>query len=153
MRKALVALLAAGMLAITAWVPAMAHTAGTGEETTDDQGNTTYSNQVDCGDTNQLPAGPVVVNGEQNEAGTGGEIAVCQETADLPVQGRVIAAGDAQSGGYVAADGDADNQPEQATGWARVDVSGDGVTVRCGDPAGNLAADHPTEVDGQEDCG
>jgi hypothetical protein len=151
MRKAVVAFFAAGMLALTALVPAMAHTAGTSEETTDEQGNTTYTNQVDCGDTNQLPAGPVVVNGQQN--GAGGELAVCQETADLPVQGRVMAAGDATSGGYVAADGDADNAPEQATGWARVDVSTAGVTVRCGDDAGNLAADHPSEVDGQEDCG
>jgi hypothetical protein len=153
MRKALGAFLGAGVLVLTASAPAWADTAGTGEETTDSQGNTTYTNQVECGDTNLLPAGPVVVNGAQNAAGTGGELAVCQETADLPVQGRILAAGDAQSGGFVAVDGDADNQPEQATGWLRVDVSGAGPTVRCGDAAGNLAADHPTEVDGQEDCG
>ena len=112
----------------------------------DEFGNCTtqWDNQVTCGTNND-------VGGTDVYAAENG-VEVCSDSADLPIQGRIIATTD--DGGYVAADGDGDN-PEEAQGWARLDGSG----ARCGDiatdddtPAGNADATHPTTEDTQEDC-
>ena len=97
-----------------------------------------WDNQVSCG------AG-TDVGGATVYAGPNG-VEVCNDDADLPIQGRAIATSD--DGGYIAADGDADNATE-AQGWVRVDQSG----VRCGDPAGSLDATHPGAGDTSEHCG
>lgn len=97
-----------------------------------------YDNQVACGSGTD-------VAGVSVYAGPNG-VEACNDDADLPAQGRIIATTD--DGGYVAADGDADN-PTEAQGWIRVDQSG----VRCGDTAGNLDSTHPGPEDGQDDCG
>lgn len=97
-----------------------------------------WDNQVTCGAGTQAGGATVY-------AGPNG-VEVCNDDADLPIQGRAIATTD--DGGYIAADGDADNAPE-AQGWIRVDQNG----VRCGDPTGNLDSTHPGTADGQDDCG
>jgi hypothetical protein len=98
-----------------------------------------WDNQVTCGAGTSTPVG--VVYAGQNGA------EVCNDgRGAVPVQGRIIVTSD--QGGYVAADGDADNAPE-AQGWIRVDGNG----VRCGDEAGRRDATHPTSADTMEDCG
>ena len=58
---------------------------------------------------------------------TSGQVVVCNQGGPIPVQGRVMCAGftspidGSSQGGYIAADGDADNYPK-ARGWARVDI-------------------------------
>ncbi|MEY2565763.1 MAG: hypothetical protein QOE35_292 [Actinomycetota bacterium] len=162
MRKALLALLGAGMLLTVGVGTAFADVAGTSEPREPVPGSTTNppetrgSNDVNCGgpDNNLVPGAPVTIAGEQT--GTGGALVVCQDSADLPIQGRVILAGSAeQGGGYIAADGDKDNAQynDKAAGFARVDISGSGVTVTCGNPAGDLNAETPGPGDGQDQCG
>ena len=86
--------------------------------------------------------------------GTAGGVGVCNDGTTAPVQGRVVVEGDAASQkGTIYADGDKDNSNEQAQGFARLDVSGSGPTMRCGDGAGNKDASHPGSTDGQDDCG
>lgn len=99
---------------------------------------TQWDNQVTCGTGTDVAGANVY-------AGSNG-IEVCNDNADLPMQGRVIVTSD--DGGYIAADGDADNAPE-AQGWLRIDQGG----IRCGDPTGNLDSTHPGAGDTQDDCG
>ncbi|MEY2478633.1 MAG: hypothetical protein QOG87_3948 [Actinomycetota bacterium] len=151
-RYAIVAVMAAVMMLFGAG-SALAGVAGTSEPRTAPDpvtGETEPTNQVSCG-TGTAQAGPVVV-ATAGDPATGGAIVVCNESADLPIQGRVIGSG-GTSGGWVAADGDADNtQNEKAQGWARADVNGDGVQVRCGDPNGDLDSENPGATDTQEQC-
>jgi len=99
-----------------------------------------WDNQVQCGSGTATPAGMIY-------AGSNG-VEVCSDGSSvLPLQGRIIAT--TEQGGYVAADGDASNEPAQAKGWVRVDGNG----VRCGDDNGRRDATHPTSADGSEDCG
>ena len=81
-------------------------------------------NQVSCGSG---VASVGVVSVEQENNGVTG----CTNGA-LPIQGRVMVSGD----GWAAIDGDADNNPAQLKGWARVDSSG----VTCGPDAGGDAS-------------
>jgi hypothetical protein len=150
LRKALLGLLGVGMLVTAGAGPAFAAVAGTSEGTDPVTGAGT--NQVDCGgpSNNLVPGAPVTIAGEQT--GTGGALVVCNDSASLPIQGRVILTGDT-SGGYIAADGDADNtQDPKAAGFVRADI-GANPGVRCGDPAGNLNAENPGPTDDSSQCG
>lgn len=91
------------------------------------------NNQVDCGSADDA----IVDTGQGitvKAAGgaDGGAAVVCNEGDAAPVQGRVIAAGDT-SGGWVAADGDQDND-QQAQGYARANI-GASPGTHCGDTA------------------
>jgi hypothetical protein len=132
---------------------ALADVAGTREGTVQPDPNQPPqgTNQVECG-SGTVAAGPAVIATEGDPAAASGALVICNESSDLPIQGRVIASG-SSSGGYVAADGDADNPDEKSQGFARVDINGDGVTVTCGDPAGNLNAETPGPTDSQDQCG
>jgi hypothetical protein len=129
----------------------------TDPETNEETCITVFDNDVSCGTGQDVgtPAGTATVSGlpDGGAPSSSGELEVCSDDSSV-VQGRVIASGSATDrSGYVAADGDQDN-PEQGTGWARVDGDSSGsITIRCGDAAGNLDATHPTDVDGQDDCG
>ena len=150
-RYAIVAVLAAVMMLCGAG-SALAEVAGTSEPRTAPDpvtGETEPTNQVSCG-AGTAQAGPVVV-ATAGDPASGGAVVVCNESADLPIQGRVIGSG-GTSGGWVAADGDADNPNEQSQGWARADVNGGGVQVRCGDPNGDLDAENPGPTDTQAEC-
>lgn len=125
-----------GLLALAA-APAVADgPSGSHEE---DGSPAVWDNQVTCGSGTETPAAVIY-------AGPNG-VEVCNSGGPVPVQGRVIAT--TEQGGYIAADGDANNSPEQAQGWVRVDSNG----VRCGDSAGRKDATHPTSADTVEDCG
>lgn len=129
-------LLAVGVIILAA-APAVAHgPSGSHEE---DGSPPVWDNQVTCGSGTATPVG--VVYAQSNG------VEVCNDgTGAVPLQGRIIVTN--EQGGYVAADGDADN-PGQGQGWIRVDGGG----VRCGDDAGPRDATHPTAADGMEDCG
>ena len=120
--------------------------------TTQDQ----WDNDVTCGDGEAVatPVGTAVVYGLPSGApSSAGALEVCSDDGSV-VQGRVIASGDATTqSGYIAVDGDKDNQPTQAQGFARVGGSAAGLTVQCGDDAGAKDSTHPGATDGQEDCG
>ena len=120
--------------------------------TTQDQ----WDNDVTCGEGQAAatPLGTVVVYGIPDGApSSAGALEVCSDDSAV-VQGRIIAAGDATTqSGYIAVDGDKDNQPAQAQGFARVEGDATGLTARCGDDAGAKDATHPGTSDGQEDCG
>jgi len=128
---------------------ALVDVAGTSEGTDPTTGKGT--NDVSCG-AGTAAAGPVVIAAQGDPTSASGGLVVCQETSDLPIQGRIIASG-SSSGGYVAADGDKDNPEEKSQGYARVDINGGGVTVTCGDPAGDLNAENPGPTDSQDQCG
>ncbi len=162
MRKKIIALLAIGMLAgfIS---PAFGHSANGSheEDTVDDE--TTWDNQVTCAEPDadegdvpdvETPLGGVYTTGDPEAASGGAEVCADEDNEAAPIQGRVLAEGSADGGGFIAADGDADNeQAEQLQGWARVDVSGDGIEIRCGADDGNLDSTHPDDGSSQEDCG
>ena len=118
--------------------------------TTQDQ----WDNNVTCGQAVATPAGTVVVYGLPNGApSSSGSLEVCSDDGSV-VQGRVIASGDAAShSGYVALDGDKDNQPAPAQGFVRIGGSPAGLSVTRGDDNGAKDATHPGAADGQEDCG
>jgi hypothetical protein len=147
-RNAMAAVLAALMMMVFAG-SALADVAGTSEGT--DPGTGRGTNQVSCG-AGTAAAGPVVVSTEGDPAAASGAVVVCNQSSDLPIQGRVIGSG-SSSGGYVAADGDADNPEEKSQGYARVDIDGGGPRVTCGDPAGDLNAETPGATDSQDQCG
>lgn len=144
MRKILVAAMTAGLLAVAA--PAFAGPGGTSENS---------SNQVNCnsgtatGQQQRVPGSGIWVkaDGSQSSPQSGGALVVCNDAptnngVPVPIQGRVIASG-GTSGGYVAADGDADN-PTEAEGWARIDL-GTSPAVRCGGAeGGGTNAETPT---------
>lgn len=121
-----------------------------------------YTNEVTCGTDHQIVPGTeavgVVVSGDLQQAGTGGEgfLQACSD-GDLPINGRATLEGGAGAGGAdgtLTIDGDQSNTPEQLQGWAQVDL-GD-QSVRCGQAyaeGGRGDASNPTDEDGQEDCG
>jgi hypothetical protein len=157
MRKMLMAAAAAGLLALGAPAFGQNSPAGTseGQDVTDPtSGQTSHveDNQVDCGDGASALVDTTQGIQVRGEGGPeGGAVVVCNEGGnDAPVQGRVIAAG-GTSGGWVAIDGDADNQPEQAQGWARVDV-GAAPGITCGDVASGQT-DSADSTGAQENCG
>lgn len=131
MRKLLIALTAAVL--ITTGAPAFADSpAGTADR----------GNDVDCGVAD--PSSPGVDTGRGLEvrsggdATTGGAVVICSDDrppGGIPVQGRIIASGSTE-GGYVAVDGDRDNDDARTQGWTRVDVSAGGPIVRCGGAKG-----------------
>lgn len=162
MRKMIIAAVAAGLMTVAA--PAFADNtpAGTSEgheepvyDADGNQTGTTHveDNQISCGgaEDKTIDTGTGISVNAAGDPAEGGALVVCNEGGnEAPVQGRVIASG-GTSGGSVAADGDADNEAEQAQGWARVNVDGDGPAIGCGntetgdtdsaDPAGPLSTD------------
>lgn len=125
----------------------------------DEPGETTYQgyvwdNDVSChsGGTDVAGAKVYVWNDlAMHSAGAG----ACNEgAAPVPVQGRAVTEVGYWSGwGTLYVDGDKDNTPEQAQGFARVDAGRNGAGVRCGDEGGKLDASDPGEGDSQGDCG
>ena len=157
MRKLLVAAMTAGLLAVGG--SAMADVAGTGEGTSTNPNN----NQVDCDRSStaqraKVPGSGITVaaNGNQSAPQNGGAIVVCNDAATnngapAPIQGRIILSG-GTGGGYVAADGDANNPPE-AQGWARADI-GSSPQIRCGGAeGGGYNAENPGAGASQANCG
>lgn len=148
MRRLLIGIMSAFLLALGAPAFAADGPAGTSEE----------GNQLDCGapgDTDVDAGNGVMVKTEGDQAAPqdGGAVVVCNDGTDVPVQGRVMGAGGTE-GGYVAADGDADNSPEQAQGWARVDVSPTGPAAGCGDTTtGDTDAANPAGALSTDTCG
>lgn len=148
MRRLMIAATAAALLLALAG-PAQADEgpAGTSEE----------DNQLTCGsaDADDVDLGNgimVKTEGDQAAPQEGGALVVCNDGEDLPIQGRVIAEGGTE-GGYLAADGDADNPSEESQGYARIDV-GSEPQVRCGDlAAGDSDAANPDDTASQENCG
>jgi hypothetical protein len=107
-------------------------------------GATVYDNDVTCGDNNSVGGFDVFV-------GPSG-IEVCNDGGAAGPQGRVMASGDpASQSGFVGADGDKDNSPEQAQGWLGVS-SESGTPVACGDADGNHDLSHGTSDDDINDC-
>jgi hypothetical protein len=98
-----------------------------------------WDNQVTCGSGEDV-GGLFVLYAGANGA------EACSAGGGLPVQGRIIAT--SEDGGYLAADGDADNAPE-AQGWIRIDGGG----VHCGAADGDLDATHPAPGDTSDNCG
>ncbi|MGQ0431099.1 MAG: hypothetical protein ACT452_01680 [Microthrixaceae bacterium] len=153
MRKIFVAAMTAGLLAVAA--PALAAP----PDTIDSETN----NEVSCGTGaggTLVPGSSIQVN-TAGDAGGGGAV-VCADGAPAgpvpaPIQGRVILSGTqngAGSSGYIAADGDRSN-PAEAEGWARVDFSSSGVTVKCGPDAPENAStprDSQSQAGNQANC-
>lgn len=154
MRKILVAAMTAGLLAVAA--PAFAGPGGTSET----------SNNVDCNSSaatqrQQVPGSGIFISADGNQAApqNGGSLVVCNESATnngapAPIQGRIIASG-GTGGGYIAADGDANNPPE-AQGWARLNISSNPSAAgpRCGGPADpGTSTDSTTNNGSQAACG
>jgi len=97
-------------------------------------------NQVDCNEATSTDVGGLAYV----YAGANG-VETCADAGQLPVDGRIFVTSD--DGGYVAADGDADN-PAPANGYARLDPGG----VHCGDETNqDSTADQSTNT--PEDCG
>lgn len=155
MRKILAASMVAALLAVAG--PAFADVAGTGEG-----GTGAGDNNVNCDKSStaqrQNVAGGIFIAAEGNQAApqNGGAIVLCNEGntangAPTPVQGRVIVKG-GTGGGYVAADGDKDNDPN-AQGWARLNI-GTTPGVNCGGPA-DAGTNNNAETNGgtQAACG
>jgi len=123
MRKLIIAATTAALLSVAG--PAFAGPGGTSEDS---------ANNLSCGVGTVAP--PPGTNVQVNTEGgpEGGAAVICNDGAPAPIQGRVIASGSTSGGGYIAVDGDKDN-PEQARGWARVDVDTTPTdNVRCGGP-------------------
>ncbi len=128
----------------------------TGSEEKKSGKRTTYTNNVRCNKGQAADAGGVKVYRTQTGTTSGG-IGVCNDGtgplgSKVPVQGRAVAQG-SPNGGSIYVDGDKDNQPAPMQGWARMDGSSKGLTMRCGDEKGNRDASHPDKRDGQDDCG
>jgi len=158
MRRLLIAATAAVLMAVAAPALAAEGPAGTSEGSQDPEtGTWTEDNQVSCGtaDADDVDTGTgiqVKTAGDQSAPQDGGALVVCNDGTTAPVQGRVIAAGGTE-GGYVAADGDADNSSEQAQGWARADI-GSSPAVGCGDATtGDTDAANPAGPLSTDTCG
>lgn len=114
-----------------------------------------WDNDVECaeGEEAATPVGNIYAIGDP--AALEGGIGLCNEgSGAVPVEGRVRLEGSQESQGFtVTADGDRDNEPEQAQGFAQVYAGLAGPSVRCGDPNGKQDASHIGAEDTQEDCG
>ncbi len=107
--------------------------------------STHYTNDVECGSNND-------VGGLDVAAGPSGFEICSGDGSSLPVQGRVMAAGDpASQSGYAGADGDVDNSPAQAGGWLGVSSEA-GTPVACGDDNGTRDLSHADSNDDIQDC-
>lgn len=112
-----------------------------------------WDNDVKCADGGQdLQAAKLYETGGADQMGGG--VGVCNDGSTAPVQGRIVFQGSFEQEGFsVYADGDKDNSPEQAQGWARLDVGTGGPGFSCGDAAGKRDASNPESGDTSEDCG
>ena len=147
MRRLIIAGLAAGFMML-ATAPAFAGS-GPGGTSEGQNSDGSENNQVDCGTQGRDVNGVSVIGLDGAPSGASGSLVVCNDDGDYPIQGRIIATGDASSqDGYVAADGDADNA-SQGQGYTR--VSGDGV--ECGDVAsGDTDAANTGQGEGPADA-
>ena len=107
-------------------------------------GETTYDNDVTCGENNDVGGFDVFVGASGVE--------VCNDGGASAPQGRIMASGDpANRSGYVGADGDKDNSPSQAQGFLGLS-SETGTPVACSDADGNHDLSHGTSDDDITDC-
>jgi hypothetical protein len=125
----------------------------TGEETC----TTVYDNEVTCGTEGEggnvpAPTGDLDISGNGDPTAPAGELEVCSDGEGAVLQGRIIAGGSAD-GGYVIVDGDNSNTPEQAKGFARVDIGAGPPTVTCGADGGHKDGTEPEPTDSQAACG
>jgi hypothetical protein len=122
------------------------------EEDTTYQG-TVWTNDVQCADGGtDAQAAKIYTAGDP--AAMAGGVGLCNDGNTAPIQGRVVVSGSQEQGGVTAyADGDKDNSPDQAQGWARLDAGTSGVTVRCGEDGGKMDASDPGPGDTQDNCG
>ena len=111
-----------------------------------------WDNDVRCNDDELADAQGVKAYGTNSGTSSGG-LGICNDGGTAPVQGRATAEGSMSSGVTVTIDGDKDNTPEQAQGWARVNAGAGGPSVTCGDANGKKDASHRDANDGQDDCG
>lgn len=117
---------------------------GDGRVDEDPPGNTSAhpnKNQADCNESSSQNVGGVFYL----YAGSNGAETCADGTSGLPVDGRVIVTSD--QGGYVSADGDADNSAP-ANGYLRVDGGG----FHCGDD-NNQDSTAGQSGNTPEDCG
>ena len=113
-----------------------------------------WDNDVQCNSGGTAtPVGDLYFDGDEGDLW--GVVGLCNDgDGALPVQGRVHARGSEEDGGFtVTADGDKDNDPEQAQGWAQVYAGTDGPSLTCGDANGKQDSSHQGPEDGQDDCG
>ena len=108
---------------------------------------TINDNDVTCGSDDDAAGLDVTASGNGIE--------VCNDDTDLPLQGRLLAAGDpASQSGYAGADGDRDNIVP-ADGWIGVS-SESGTPVACGqrEQGGHVerSLEHANEEDDVVDC-
>jgi hypothetical protein len=122
------------------------------------EGDTTYqgtvwTNDVQCADGG-TDAQVVNIYATGDPAAMDGGAGICNDGDTVPVQGRVVVSGSQEQGGVTAyADGDKDNSPEQAQGFARLDAGTSGAAVRCGEDGGKMDASDPGPGDTQDNCG
>jgi hypothetical protein len=112
-----------------------------------------WTNDVRCADGGQdLQVAKLYAVGDPGAMNGGAGI--CNDGSSVPIQGRVVVSGSQEQGGFTAyADGDKDNSPEQAQGFARLDAGTGGLTVRCGSEDGKMDASEPGPGDTQGNCG
>jgi hypothetical protein len=127
--------------------------------------STYYSNNVRCGDRNQVTPAPanatgIRVYGGGSPTSQSGYLSVCTDgsgTAPNPVQGRATLAGGAAEGAALTVDGDKDNGHATAQGWIKIEkgLNANAPTYRCGDEhsqGGRADSDHPDARDTSGEC-
>ena len=140
LRTLLVAGLVAGSMTISG--AALAAGPGGSTESTDDPVTAeNEGNQVTCG------ASPIEAPNGVTVGASATGIETCSDSADAPIQGRVIVSSD--NGGYIAVDGDADNAQhnESLTGYILLSRGAQG----CG-PTGGGDASAPGAVASPQNC-
>ena len=110
---------------------------------------TYYSNDVKCGaPVADAQVAKVYATGGPTDGGVG----VCNDGGAVPIQGRVVFQG-SSNGFIIYADGDKDNAPDQAQGYARADLTPAGGKFGCGAEDGNRDASNPGKDYDQANCG
>lgn len=146
--KKLIGVIAAALLALGV-APAFADHGATGPG-----GSTEHENEVECGEGNIADEGSLSVSGDQS--GSGGYLEVCNDGDTVPLQGRIIGQGDAQSqDGSLCADGDATNEAiaEQLGGWACLQGDGNGnPTIVCANDGGSTDSQVQDGTETTENC-
>jgi hypothetical protein len=111
---------------------------------------TYYSNDVKC---EHHSGNDIGVARLYTSSGEVYGIGVCNDQSTFPVQGRVVLQGNMDDGLTAYADGDKDNSPDQAQGYARFDLSSDGGQFGCGSEDGRMDASAPGKDHDQSNCG
>jgi hypothetical protein len=124
-----------------------------GEEDDETYEGHVWTNDVRCndGEAADLQLAKLYYTGDP--VAMQGGVGVCNDDDAGPIQGRAVVGGNADDGLTAYADGTNANSPDQLQGWARLDASTDGVTVRCGAEDGKRDATNPEPGDSMDDCG